>query len=70
MRDSLVYDPEVNALRISLFDAKAVESEEVLPDVILDYTEDGKVISIEVLNASILKSSRTLKSLYTVRRRW
>ena len=48
----IVYDAEVDALRISLFDGKAIESEEVLPDVILDYTEDGKVVSIEVLNAS------------------
>ncbi len=48
----IVYDPEVDALRISLFEGRATESEEVLPDVILDYSEDGKVISIEVLHAS------------------
>ncbi len=57
----IVYDSEVDALRISLFDGKAIESEEVLPDVILDYTEDGKVVSIEVLNAS--KHIEELKDL-------
>lgn len=48
----IFYDPEADALRISLIDAKAVESEEIAPDIILDYAEDGKVVSIEVLHAS------------------
>jgi len=39
----IFYDPEADALRISLIDAKAVESEEIAPDI---------VVSIEVLHAS------------------
>ncbi len=48
----IVYDPEVDALKISLLGGKAVESEEILPDVILDYSKEGKIISIEILHAS------------------
>lgn len=60
----IVYDPQVDALRISLLEEKAVESEEVLPDVIFDYTEDGKVASIEVLHASAhLEELRNLDKL-------
>jgi len=42
----IIYDPEADVLKISLFEGKAVESEEILPDVILDYSEEGKIISI------------------------
>ncbi|GBC88771.1 MAG: DUF2283 domain-containing protein [Hydrogenobacter thermophilus] len=54
----MVYDPEVDALTIILVEDKAEESEEVLPNVIFDYSKDGKVISIE-----ILKAKKTLEAL-------
>ena len=57
----IIYDPEVDALRISILDERAVESEEVLPDIIVDYSEDGKLVSIEVLHAS--KHMEELKNL-------
>jgi len=57
----IIYDPEVDALRISLFEGKAVESEEILPDIILDYSEEGKIISIEILHAS--KNVAKLKNI-------
>jgi len=46
------YDPEVDVLYISILNEKAFESEEMSEDIIADYTEDNKVIGIEVLNAS------------------
>ena len=57
----IFYDPEADALRISLIDAEAVESEEIAPDIILDYAEDGRVVSIEVLHAS--KHAEEVKDL-------
>ncbi len=46
------YDKEVDALYIDLFDLPALESEEIAPGIILDYSEDGRIVGIEVLNAS------------------
>ena len=46
------YDPEVDVLYIRILNEKAFESEEVSEDIIVDYTEDNKVIGLEVLNAS------------------
>ncbi len=46
------YDPEVDALYISILDEKAIESEEVSTGIIVDYAKNNKVIGIEVLNAS------------------
>ena len=57
----IFYDPEADTLRISLIDAEAVESEEIAPDIILDYAEDGRVVSIEVLHAS--KHAEEVKGL-------
>ncbi len=57
----IVYDPEVDALRISLFEGKAVESEEISPNIILDYSDEGKIISIEILHAS--KNIANLKNI-------
>ena len=54
----IIYDPEVDALAIILSESKTFESEEIFPNIIIDYSENGEVISIEVLNAS-----RTLKEL-------
>lgn len=52
MRREPTYDPEADAAYIPLSDAKPHEAEEVAPGVILDYTEDGRVVGIEILHAS------------------
>ncbi len=46
------YDKEVDALYIDLLDLPSLESEEIAPGIILDFSEDGRVVGIEVLNAS------------------
>ena len=46
------YDKEVDALYIDLLDLPSLESEEIAPGVIVDYSEDGRIVGIEVLNAS------------------
>lgn len=46
------YDPEVDALYVRLSDSKIIESEQVQPGIVLDFDEAGKVVGVEVLNAS------------------
>ncbi len=46
------HDPEADAVYIQLSDAKPVETEEVAPNVMLDFDAEGRVTGIEVLTAS------------------
>jgi uncharacterized protein YuzE len=46
------YDQEVDVLRIELSNRPVEESDEEKPGVILDYDQEGNVVSIEILNAS------------------
>ncbi len=48
----VIYDPEVDVLRILFRNAPIEESDEDKPGVILDYDKDGNVVGLEVLNAS------------------
>lgn len=49
----ITYDPQVDILRIVLRDVPVEESDEHKPGVILDYDNEGNVIGLEVLNASL-----------------
>lgn len=46
------YDPEVDVLSIQLSNKPYEESDEIRKDVIFDYDATGKLIRIELLNAS------------------
>ena len=46
------YDKQVDALSIKFSEAPYQESEEVRDNVIFDYDVQGKIVAIEVLNAS------------------
>lgn len=46
------YDKEVDVLYIQLSDLPIAESDEDKPGIVLDYAEDGSIVSIEILNAS------------------
>ena len=46
------YDEARDTLTLILRDAPVAESDEDKPGVILDYAEDGSLVSLEVLNAS------------------
>lgn len=48
----VTYDVEVDALRIILSDQPVAESDEDKPGIIIDYDNQGNVVSIEVLDAS------------------
>lgn len=46
------YDPEADAAYLKLEEAKVVESDETAQGVVVDYDADGRIVGIEVLNAS------------------
>ncbi len=46
------YDQETDILTIILRDKQVAESDEDKPGVILDYDDEGNLVSIEVLDAS------------------
>ena len=48
----VIYDPETDTLSLILREAKVKESDEIRDGIIIDYGEDGKVVSLEMLDAS------------------
>lgn len=46
------YDSETDALYVRFADAPVVESEEVRPGVVLDFDADGRIVAVEILDAS------------------
>ena len=48
----VIYDRETDTLTVIFADTTVVESDEDKPGVILDYDDQGNLISIEVLDAS------------------
>ncbi len=46
------YDKETDIVYIRFSDVKIAESDQAKPGIILDYAEDGRIVGIEVLNAS------------------
>ncbi len=46
------YDPEADALYVRFADAAIIESEEVRPGFVLDYDAQGRVVAVEILDAS------------------
>ena len=59
------YNKEADAIFIRLSDTPSVESEMIEPGVIVDYSEDNKVVGIEILNISQKKEFlQSLKELF------
>ncbi len=48
----VVYDPETDTLDLILREAAIAESDELREGIIVDYSHDGKIVSLEVLDAS------------------
>ncbi len=59
----LTVDKEADALYLRLDDSTIVESEEVSPDVVLDYNESNAVVGVEILHLSKRSSKLTLSTL-------
>jgi uncharacterized protein YuzE len=47
-----LYDPKADALYVRFAETSIVESEEVADGVVLDFDAEGKLVAIEVLDAS------------------
>ncbi len=47
-----LYDPEADALYLRFADTPVAESEEVRPGIMLDFDASGRIVAIEVLDAS------------------
>lgn len=48
----VTYDRETDTLTITLREERIRESDEVRPGVIADFSEDGGIVRIEILDAS------------------
>lgn len=46
------YDAETDALYLRFADAKVIESEEVRPGVVFDFDAEGRIVAVEILDAS------------------
>lgn len=58
------YDAEVDALYVRLTPAEVSESEEVRPGIVFDFDDEGRLVGIEILDASEhLAKDADLKSL-------
>jgi uncharacterized protein YuzE len=47
-----LYDAKADALYVRFADASIVESEEVAAGVVLDFDAEGRIVAIELLDAS------------------
>jgi len=58
----VIYDPEVDVLRILFSSAQIEESDEDKPGVILDYDKGGNIVGMEILDASKrMENPRTME---------
>ena len=47
-----IYDADADALYVRFADASVVESEEVADGVVLDFDVEGRIVAIELLDAT------------------
>ncbi|MBF8265930.1 MAG: hypothetical protein HW384_1794 [Dehalococcoidia bacterium] len=48
----IIYDPDTDTIDLIFKDEPVAESDEIAPGIIVDYNQAGKIVSVEVLNAS------------------
>ena len=49
----VIYDPDTDSLSLIFRDEPPKESDELREGIIIDYGNDGKITSIEILDASL-----------------
>lgn len=59
----ITYDPDHDVMYIKFLDEKIVESVEIEEGVIIDYSENGKIVGIEIINASARVGSNPLSEI-------
>ena len=58
----IAYDAAVDVLSIILVSKRVKESAEILPDVIVDFDDDGRVVAFEILAASKIIDTATFET--------
>jgi uncharacterized protein YuzE len=48
----VIFDPETDTLSLIFREDKIAESDEIREGIIIDYNKDGKIVSMEILDAS------------------
>jgi len=48
----IIFDPETDTLSLIFREDKIIESDEIREGIIVDYNKDGKIVSMEILDAS------------------
>ncbi|MEC4685088.1 MAG: DUF2283 domain-containing protein [Nitrospirota bacterium] len=48
----IIYDPDTDTLSLIFREEDIAESDEIREGVIIDYSKDGKIVSMEILDAS------------------
>ena len=48
----VIFDPETDTLSIIFRDDEISESDEIREGIVIDYSKDGKIVSIEIMDAS------------------
>ena len=48
----VIFDPETDTLSLIFREEKVAESDEVREGVIIDYSKNGKIVSMKILDAS------------------
>ncbi len=57
------YDPKVNALNIKFQEGNYEKSQELAEGIIVDYSTDEKIMSIEILDATEKIPSKTIENI-------
>lgn len=60
MKPAVTYDKDANAAYIRFSSETVFESEEISQNIVLDYDAEGKIVGMEILDASKLLTSGTL----------
>ena len=63
----VIFDPETDTLSLIFREDKIIESDEIREGIIIDYNKDGKIVSMEILDASdqVAEPQRILYELKT-----
>jgi uncharacterized protein YuzE len=48
----VIFDPQTDSMSLIFRKDKIVDSDEVREGIIIDYNKDGKIVSMEILDAS------------------
>ncbi len=57
------YDPKYDVMYIKFSDAKIADTVEVNEGIIIDYSEHGEIVGIEIINASVRIKPKPLSEI-------